>query len=348
MDLSTAFSEISHFWLPVILFLVSLLITLFMRTIFYRITTKWAANTETPIDDLIINSTRLASILWCLIFALYLSMNFAYLPVNILDSLRQIFVVLLFLSVTIVIAEILVKLIGFYIHKFAVDLPVTELTFTLTRIIILSLGLLIVLSYLGIPIMPLVTALGIGGLAVALALQDSLANFFSGIHLLIEQAILIGDYIELNSGEKGYVLDIGWRTTKIRQIHNNVIIIPNKKLAESIITNFNLHEKRFLVRIEVSAGYESTPAYVERILLEITSEAMGKVPGLLADPPPTVRFAPGFGEFSLDFTLFVNVNEVTDKYFVQHELRKRIFTRFREVGIEIPFPRRTIYIAKNH
>jgi small-conductance mechanosensitive channel len=164
------------------------------------------------------------------------------------------------------------------------------------------------------------------------------------MHILVEKSIRVGDFIRLESGQEGYVDDITWRTTRIRMLPNNMVVIPNSKLAQSVVTNYYLPEKRMSLLIPVGVSYSSDPERVEQILVEEAKKAVGEVPGLLGDPEPFVRFIPGFGESSLEFTLVCQVREFTDQYPVQHELRKRIFKRFRQEGIEIPFPHRTVYL----
>jgi small-conductance mechanosensitive channel len=208
------------------------------------------------------------------------------------------------------------------------------------------MGFLIILSVLGISITPLLTALGVGGLAVALALQDTLANLFAGIHILMEKAVRVGDFVKLETGQEGYVEDITWRTTRVRMLPNNIVVIPNSKLSQSVVTNYYLPEKRMSLLIPIGVSYSSDPEEVERILIDEAKKAVGEVQGLRGEPEPFVRFIPGFGESSLDFTLICQVNEFVDQYIAQHELRKRIFKRFREEGIEIPFPHRTVYLRE--
>lgn len=160
----------------------------------------------------------------------------------------------------------------------------------------------------------------------------------------MEKPIRVGDYIKLESGQEGYVADIGWRTTRIRMLPNNMAIVPNAKLAETILTNFYLPEKRMSLLIPISGSYQSDPSYVETILLEEVVATIGHLPGLVAEPAPFVRFIPGFGESSLKFTLIVQVSKFVDQYLVQHELRKRIFARFQQEGIEIPFHQRVVHV----
>ena len=140
--------------------------------------------------------------------------------------------------------------------------------------------------------------------------------------------------------------DITWRSTTIRALGNNLIIIPNAKLAQAVVTNYSLPERRMALGIAVGVSYASDPDHVERVLLEETRKAMGAVPGLLAEPAPTVRLIPGFGDSTMNFTLNCQVAEFVDQYLVQHELRKRILKRFQSEGIEMPFPTRTVYLRE--
>src|SRR5207237_8185676 len=147
------------------------------------------------------------------------------------------------------------------------------------------------------------TALGVGGIASALALQDTLSNLFSGFYVSLAGQVRIGDYIKLDSGEEGYISDITWRSTSIRSLQNNVIIIPNAKLAKATITNFDLPEQSMSVSVAVFVSYNCDPQLVENILIDEARKAVGQVPGLLAEPAAYVRFAPGFGPSSLALTM---------------------------------------------
>jgi small-conductance mechanosensitive channel len=171
-----------------------------------------------------------------------------------------------------------------------------------------------------------------------------LANLFAGIHILVEKSIRVGDFIKIESGEEGYVEDITWRATRVRMLPNNMVIIPNGKLAKSTVTNYYLPERRMSLLIPVSVSYSSNPRRVAQILVAEAKAAVGDIPGLRDDPEPFVRFIPGFGDSSLDFTLICQIEEFTDQYLAQHELRMRIFERFVAEGIEIPFPQRTVHV----
>lgn len=332
--------------IPLITLLVSTGLLFLARGLVIRLLHKWAKKTESKIDDIVIASIKTPSVYWILAIGLYISIGTSELPEKYTFYLTKTLHVLIILSITMVAANLTGKIFRHYVESTDIPLPTTGLAHGLIKGIILAVGFLIILGSLGISITPLITALGVGGLAVALALQDTLSNLFAGIHILVEKPLRVGDFIKLETGQEGYVEDIGWRTTKVRMLPNNMVIIPNSRLSQSILTNYCLPEKRMSLLIPIGVSYSSDPEKVERILLEEAKKGTNDIPGLLSEPEPFVRFIPGFGESSLDFTLICQVREFVDQYLAQHELRKRIFRRFNEEGVEIPFPHRTVYLRE--
>jgi small-conductance mechanosensitive channel len=207
-------------------------------------------------------------------------------------------------------------------------------------------GISLLLENLGISVTAIWTTLGVGSVAVALALQDTLSNLFGGVYLRLDQPVRMGDYVKLGSGEEGVITQMGWRSTRIRTIGNNVVIIPNAKLATQVLTNFTLPVPEMSLNIPVTVSYESDPDEVERALLEEASRDIDAVPGLRATPPPFVRLLPGFGETGLTFTLTVRIANFADQFLVQHHLRKRVLARFRRDGIEIPFAHHQLRVVR--
>jgi small-conductance mechanosensitive channel len=333
--------------IPIVVAVISSAILLGTRAIAFRFFDRWAERTATKLDDIILSSFRRQSVLWAVALGIYTGIAFSDLPERNIFYLSKAIHVIVILSVTFVVANLFGRIFRSYIQQSNLPLPTTGLAYGLLKGTIITIGVLIVLGVLGISITPLITALGVGGLAVALALQDTLANLFAGIHILMEKSIRVGDFIRLESGQEGYVRDITWRTTRVRMLPNNVVVIPNSKLAQSVVTNYYLPEKRMSLLIPVSVSYSADIEQVEQILVEEAKKGATDIPGLLADPAPFVRFIPGFGDSSLDFTLICQVAEFTDQYLAQHELRKRIFKRFKEEGIEIPFPQRTVHIRQD-
>jgi len=332
--------------IPLAAFAGSLAALLAVRKIFFKLLQRWAEKTGTMVDDIIVATAKTPSIYLSVALSLFVTIEFSSMPLRYLQSARNTILVIVIFSITIMVANIAEQILKNYTRQLSISVPSTGLFLGVLKGCIVIVGLLVILGVLNVSIAPILTALGVGGLAVALALQDTLSNLFAGIHIIIEKTIKVGDYIKLESGQEGLVDDISWRTTRINMRPNNMVIIPNAKLARNIVVNYNLPQKWMAATVEVGVSYSSDPEEIERVLLEIASEAVGVIPGLLADPAPYVRFMPGFGHSSLDFTAFLFVKEFTDQPTVQHEMRKRIFKRFRVEGIEIPFPQRTVHIRK--
>jgi small-conductance mechanosensitive channel len=225
---------------------------------------------------------------------------------------------------------------------------VTQPASFVVRIIFALLAAIIIIENLGIHLTAVWTTLGVGSVAVAFALQETLSNFFAGLYLLADRHVNPNDYIKLDGGHEGYVARIGWRSTALRMLSNNLVIIPNATLVKAVITNYSLPTERMAYSLPVSVAYGTDPRLVEEILLEVAQQAASDgVEGLLAQPEPTARLMPGFGPSSLDFSLIVQVRQFTDQYFVQSELRKRILDRFQKEGIEMPFPTQNLVLDKS-
>lgn len=213
-----------------------------------------------------------------------------------------------------------------------------------TRAVVLIVGLLVLLGSLGISITPMLTALGVGGLAVALALQEPLANLFAGIQVLASKKVQPGDFIRLDSGEDGYVVDITWRNATIRQLTGNLVVLPNSRLAGTIVTNFHQPAVDLAVLIGVGVSYNSDLEHVERVTIEVAREVMTTVEGGVPDFEPLIRYHT-FGDSSIDFNVIMRAGEYRDQFLVTHEFIKRLHARYRAERIEIPFPIRTLVTA---
>ena len=213
------------------------------------------------------------------------------------------------------------------------------------KIIVYFVAFVLILDALGIQVTALVAAFGIGGLAVAFALQGTLSEFFAGIYIMSDRPVRVGDYVELESGRKGYVIDVGWRSTRIRELPNNIIVVPNSKLAGSIITNFYLPEPEMACLVQVGVAYNSDLEKVERVTIDVGKKVLKKVTGGVPKFDPFIRYHT-FSDFSINFTVILRVKEFVDKYLITHEFVKELHKRYKKEGIEIPFPIRTVYMRK--
>lgn len=343
---------IRHFlvydWMKLVVPLAVLALTmaagLVVKRLLFRVLRAWATGTKSQAALLAIQALEGPFLIWVLILGIHLSTQSSELPPRPALWTARILLVLWVASFTIAATRLTGDLIRFYGSGVQGVLPITTLTQNLAQIGVVILGILVLLSGLDIAITPYLTALGVGGLAVALALQDTLSNLFAGFYVAVSGHVRLGDYIRLSSGEEGYVADITWRSTTVRALANNLIVVPNAKLGQAIVTNFHLPDKRMSCLVQVSVAYDSDPDHIERVLVEECLEAARTLPGLLVEPEPFVRFDPGFGDSGLGFTLICQIREFVDQYEVRHELRKRILKRFRIEGIEIPYPTRMLHL----
>ncbi len=279
--------------------------------------------------------------LWSVLVGLWLVSGYWTLTPEARLLIERALFVVAAASITLMVAEGASGALDTYGRVVAPGLPVTSLTRNIAWGLIAGLGLLIVLNGLGISITPMLTALGVGGLAVALALQQPLANFFAGFFLSLAGQIRVGDYIKLDSGQEGYVVDFSWRSTRLRMLANNLVLVPNSKLADAVVVNHHLPTKDLAVLVEVGVDYESDLSKVEPVVIDVGRSVMASVPGGVAEFDPFIRYHT-FADSSINFTVILRAKEFVDQYLVRHEFVKRLHARFNRESITIPFPMRTI------
>jgi small-conductance mechanosensitive channel len=347
--MSTLFHSLAsepRLWIqPAAVFLITLAIAYAIRRIFFGALRSWMRRAPSRAGQTLHDALRGPTHIWNLILAMHFAIQSSALPQHVTEKAPEVLQVLFIASLTLMFMRIAGELVRQFGEQIPGSAPVATLTQTLAQLVVVILGVLVALRVIGIEIAPLLTALGVGGLAVALALQDTLSNLFGGFYVAMAGQVRLGDYIKLNTSEEGYVTDIGWRSTVIRTLGGNMIIVPNAKLAQAVVTNYYLPQKAMGISVQVGVSYASDIDLVERVLLEIGKQAAGEVPGMLAEPAPSVTLEPGFGDWSLNFQLGFQIAEFSNQWSVRNELRKRILRRFRAEGIEIPFPTRTVYTA---
>jgi small-conductance mechanosensitive channel len=256
--------------------------------------------------------------------------------------LAQLIQIIILGYTTIFFSKLAIGFIRIYSQTSEGFLPLTSLFENLTRLFIFIIGFLIILQSLGISITPLLTALGVGGISVGLALQTTLANLFCGINLIMSRKVNPGDYVKLETGEEGYVTDVTWRHTTIREYSNNLIIVPNAELVSSTFKNYHLPEKNLMVLVEVGVSYESDLDKVERVTLEVAKEVMRDIVGGSPDFVPFIRYH-SFGYFSIEFTVYLEGQEFIDHLILKHEFIKKLLKRYQLEGITIPYPIKPVY-----
>jgi small-conductance mechanosensitive channel len=258
--------------------------------------------------------------------------------------LRATLTVLLVVSCAMALTRLAVAGVSEYAARRPALAPTSSVARMAVRIIIAILALLTGLQALGVPVTPLLTTLGIGSLAVALALQDTLANFFSGLYLLADRPVRPGDYIKLSEGDaEGYVDSIGWRASRLRTLKGNTVVVPNQKLSQTILTNYHLPQADMALTVQVTVPFEADADTVEKVLLDEVQRASRELPELLAREP-SVRLT-ALSDSGLVFQCGVRARDFEAQGLAGHELRKRIVRRLRTEGIALAYPQQVVHEA---
>ncbi len=241
-------------------------------------------------------------------------------------------------------ARIAGRLVAFYTSREGVDLPPSTIFVNFARGIVWIIGGLTLLAAFEVSIAPLLTALGVGGLAVGLALQDTLSNLFAGIQVLLSGQIQPDDYIMLETGQEGWVVDVTWRNTTIRMLSNDLVIVPNSKIGSELVTNFTSKDAQTVIWVPVGVAYDSDLEQVERVTREVAATIAASDYG--ADPSyeSLLRFDE-FGDSAINLRVSLRANEYGERWLLTTETIKLLHKRYAEEGITIPFPQRTVHMA---
>lgn len=320
------------------------LVGAFLLRMLLRWLARHAKRTHWGGDDVIVDALR--TVLPWAALAGGVASAAAYLPLThrVGHTVSQVITVFLIVVVTLTAARVVSDVVHAVTQARAAVAASASIFVNITRATVLAMGFIVVLQTLGVSIAPLITALGVGGLAVALALQDTLANLFAGLHILASKTVQPGDYIRLTSGEEGYVVDINWRQTTIHALSKNLVIIPNGKLAGTNMTNFTRPEQELTIIVPAGVGYDSDLEHVERVTTDVVTEVMTEVTGAVPEHEPAIRFHT-FGASRIDFNVILGIGEFSDQYRIKHEFIKRLHRRFREEGISVPAPVRNVRLA---
>ena len=337
---------------PLTQFMISLgivvggtLIGLLFEKVALRRLYRMVRRTEWSGDDIVIYALRHIVTIWFALAAIYFVILRRNIDQTLANLFKNILLILFTITIAVVVARIAAGFIRLYFNQVR-GLPSSSLITNLARITIAIIAGLVILSSLGIRITPILGALGVGGLAVALALQETLANLFAGIVIILSRQLRPNDFVQLSSGEQGYVEDISWRNTTIRSLPNNMIIVPNAQLSSSIVTNYYQPEQQMSVLLTVGVSYASDLEHVEKVTVEVAKEVVTEIEGGIPDAEPFIRYN-NFGDFSIDFTVIMQTSEVVNQYLMTHEFIKRLHKRYGKEGIEIPFPIRSIQALDN-
>ena len=341
IDLALSWSDVEgNFLIPALILSLSLLMGFIINYLLRRYIARHTDLAPDSALGVLLHAVRGLPRLWCFAIGVYWTIHTVGLIEPVERLLAYILFTILVFSITRVIVRTLERIIALRTAEARSAAAATSLLTNLVAITIYAAGAIIILGYYGISIAPLITALGVGGMAVALGLQESLANLFAGLHLILSKQVRVGDYIRLDSDNEGRVTDITWRYTTILTSANNTVVVPNAKLSSAILTNYDMPEPQIAVIIPVGVSYDSDLEKVETVTVAVAADVMERLEGSMVKTPAV--FFHTFGDSSIDFNVVLYARRFTDRTQLKHEFIKALTQRYREEGIDIPFPVRTI------
>ncbi len=318
-----------------------------VRFVLKRYVEKLAKRTETDIDDKLLAIVKKPLYILVLLCGIYAAATSGILPsfAPYAPLVETVVLIMAVVVVSVTVSKATSLLIEKWLNVQKKFEKTPQLVEKIVSVAVYIAGLTAIFSILGIEITPLIATLGIGGLAVGLALQGTLSNLFSGLYLISDRPVRVGDFIELEGGTSGYVEDIGWRSTRIKTLPNTIVIVPNSKLAESTIVNDSLPQQEMSTVIQCGVAYGSDLKEVEKVTVDVAKRIQQTVPGAVKTFEPFIRYHT-FGDSNINFSVILRIEKFVDKYLVTHEFIKALKEAYDKSGIEISWPVRKVYQAE--
>lgn len=337
--------KLVYVWgIPSAAFLIWIVLTLIIVPAFVRHLRKKGDQTQRLFDKILSPILGTPLILFILAIGLKLFLDaIPPFPAKWQKYTDALVLILFALAVYVFVDKLMIEVLRRYSKKLETIAPSEGMVKAIYRSILLVFIFLIILDSLKVTITPFIASLGIGGVVIGLAMQDTLSNFFSWAYIVSNKPVRVGDYIQVEAGKEGYVERIGWRNVRIRMLSNNTLIVPNNKLVSSLVTNFHLPESELAVLVNVGVAYPSDLDKVEKVTTEVAKEVLQGTEGAVNEFQPFIRYN-AFAESSINFTVILRAKEYAAQYLIVHEFIKRLHQRYLLEGIEIPFATRTVYI----
>jgi len=349
MDINSIYNYIltNKYLLAFSIFVVFFLGALIAVKIIQKFFLKLAAKTETLLDDHIFEAINkyIAQVL--ISTGLYIGLQKLALTTNIEIVVERILLSIIIIYLVLMVGKILFTLIEHWGQTWAkktkstVDDQIVRFLDKFSRAVVWIIGFLLILQAWGVQVGPLLASLGIAGLAIAFALQQSLSNIFGGISLILDKSIKVGDVIEIEGGTSGTVMDVGIRSTRIRTWDNEVLIIPNGSLSNSKITNYVQPKDEVRVVVPFSVAYGTDPEKVRKLVLK----EIKKIESFIPEPAPFVPFME-MGDSSLNFRAYFYVDSYSKRFSAKNKATELIYNALNKAKIEIPFPQMDVHMKK--
>jgi small-conductance mechanosensitive channel len=337
--------QISNEYLRFLIILIVTIIFVSLSYLILRLIVKKIVDKKKKYGEFIIKQISLPVLFLVLFIGLYTSMkSLTVLDKHYLLIDQAFFVIIIFITAFLISRIINILMLGWLKVRKGFERTPGLLSKTVT-VVIFIVAIAVILGYFKIDITPLIAGVGLGALAISLALQSTLSNFFAGVHLLSDKPVRVGDYIELDKDTSGVVQDVGWRSTRIRTLTDNLLIIPNGKIAESNIMNYSMPRQDFSIWVPCGVSYESNLKKVEKVTLEVAKNIQQTTDGAVKDFEPAFRYRE-FGDSNINFITVLGIKEPMKRFAVRNEFIKELKERFDKEKIEISWPIRKIYNIK--
>lgn len=338
----------------ILFFLLVFLGSFIIAKLFVLVARNLMSKTRTELDDIIYRKLNVPVTVLIVSFGLYAGLSFLGSIENYIIILRNMFHVWFVFLIVFIISRFITLFIDYNLRKVQeragrrsrLDKTVAPLLDHVTTVIVYLIGFLVVMQIFNIELTPILASLGIAGLAVALALQDTLASFFASLYVVLERPINVGDYVKLESGDEGYVEKISWRNSTIRTLPGNRIVVPNSKIASMIIKNYYYPGKDCAVVLQCGVSYDSDLEKVEKVTVDVAKKTLKTVQGGNKEFDPFIRYHT-FGDSNIGFSIILRVDEFVDRYLVTHEFFKNLMKAYKKNKIEISFPVRNVYFKNS-
>lgn len=318
--------------------------------IFHSIFARIAKKTKTNLDDMIVDSLKRPAYMVVVLIGLFIGIRNLSVLAPYLGIINSVFWIVFALTGLWVLKKLLDSVMDWYSSlvvdrgSAGVDSKVVPVIKRILHIVLYVILFIIILDNFDIEISPLIASLGVASLAVALALQETLSNFFAGMYIMADRPIQVGDYIKFDNTEEGYVQHIGWRSTRIKKLGNNMVIVPNSKLANAVIKNYDRPKSPLSVVTYCGVSYDSDLDMVEKVAYKAAVKTRDEFEGAYDDYDPLIRFYE-FGDSNINFKIIIRANTYVDRFRLQHELIKNLKKAFDKEKIEISWPVRKVYDA---
>jgi len=321
-----------------------------VKLLMQRVVSFFTKKTKTILDDLIVRAVKTPVFIALIVAGVWIGISRLPELVAYIPFIHKIFSCIYIIIIALLVAGIANAILTWYGTEIAVrtesdiDDKLIPLLRRVVTFIVYAFALIFILQVFGVPITSLLTVLGVGSLAVALALQPTLTNFLAGTYVMSDAVIRTGDYIMLDSGHEGTVEEIGWRTTKLRHWQGNLIIMPNSKMSDAVIIDYEKPDKSMSFSLDCGVSYESDLEKVEKITLEVAKEILVKCPEGAKDFEPVVRFK-SFGDSNINFSIVLKSADRAGQFVIKHEFIKSLHSRFQKESIDIQYPVRKLLFA---